>query len=122
MVCWLIWADRNVVVHRGAAALDVCKRDLAVLFLVYLTCSKSSKTGKSLARTRTAVAGWLAPMAGGLKLNTDGSCGIGKVTGLGIVFRDENREIVLAQAEKFEGALEVLSAEATALLNGSANC
>lgn len=121
VLCWLIWSDRNGVVHGREASTVEFKIGWAKKWLLEIKSTLNRETFSAGIKSShpTPPSTWVRPVAGRLKLNSDGAVSVGRQkSGGGAVLRDENGALIFASADFVDAPLDVLSIEALGLLNG----
>ncbi|VAI62675.1 unnamed protein product [Triticum turgidum subsp. durum] len=98
MTLWRIWHIRNEVLHhKPAPPMEASRR-----YLSLVTYDRPLKNPHVRIVESTPVK-WCPPMAGWVKLNTDGSFAVNGTAGAGMVLRDDKGEESRRDASREEG-------------------
>ncbi|VAH43766.1 hypothetical protein VPH35_027838 [Triticum aestivum] len=135
MTLWRIWHIRNEVIHHKPAPPMEASRRYLVSYLdslvgLKIDLSSDPSKGKSLVTydrplknphvriVESTLVKWCPPMAGWVKLNTDGSFAENGTAGAGMVLRDDKGNVIYSACRELFSCREILEAELCACMEG----
>ena len=135
LTLWRIWHIRNEVLHHKPAPPMEASRRYLVSYLdslvgLKIDLSSDPSKGKSLVTydrplknphvriVESTPVKWCPPMAGWVKLNTDGSFAVNGTAGAGMVLRDDKGNVIYSACRELFSCREILEAELCACMEG----
>ncbi|KAK9266575.1 hypothetical protein L1049_021625 [Liquidambar formosana] len=112
-LAWAIWIARNEKIFNGIQRSSTEVIRWASLFLGEFRAARYISEARSREPRRPGI--WRPPIRNIYKLNVDGALSLDKsITGIGVVARDHEGEVVAAMGQNFQGNLEPKHVEALA--------